>query len=83
MKVKKAFRDNLARVARTQLFTHDTPEAEVRELFSLLVATHLKGEPWDLRNGGPSDLDRFIAENRSAVDSVIEEAIRRAKAAPR
>jgi hypothetical protein len=37
--ITRAFRDNLARVARVQLFQHGTPEKDLREGFEFLIVS--------------------------------------------
>jgi hypothetical protein len=73
--ITRAFRDNLTRVARVQLFQHGTPEWDLREGFEFLIASELGY----LEQG--VELKTFVAKNRAQIEPIVSEAIQRARKA--
>jgi len=76
-KITKAFRDNLAQIARVQLFRHYTPELDLAEGLRTIVAGRLGCVETLFEI---PDLEIFIAANTERIEPFVQEAIQRAKA---
>ena len=72
----KAFREDLADVARVQLFTWRISEQDLRELLRLIVAKRLGCVEtlFELR----PNFEQFITDNLARIEPVVSKAIQRA-----
>ena len=68
--ITKAFRSNLAQIARVQIYDHLLPVDELVDGLQLLVGFHLFGD-------AALD-DGFLRANRAVIEPVVLEAIERA-----
>jgi hypothetical protein len=79
-KITKAFRDELAQVARVQLFRHFTPEWDLAEGLRVICAERLGCVETLFEI---PDLQVFITENKERIEPLVREAIQRAYGWPR